>query len=287
MKIKLLFLSLIISTSVFAQSEGPNSPLMATYSAIGCLACPGAEWNNWLNVTAADGMYADVSLNSFPNCFQTSCYYSRYLMASNFDFAIPANATITGIQAEILRMTSAASIIKDSIVQIFTSINAGTNHADTSAWTSSPVNITYGGSTDLWGLLLTPASVNDVNFGVQVMIRNGSAQAALLPSSIDHMQMTVYYSLPTGTYSQTKTPGELTLYPNPAASEFTISNSRFPILKVEIYNLTGERILSQPQTSSFKPETSVDISQLSPGIYFVVINAGTEKIKRKFIKSEY
>jgi hypothetical protein len=119
------------------------------------------------------------------------------------------------------------------------------------------------------------------------MIRNGSTQAAVLPSSVDHMQMTVYYSLPTGIYSQTRSTGELTLYPNPATNEFTISNARFPILKVELYNVLGERIFSQLQTSNLKAQASIDISQLSSGIYFVVIDTGKEKIKRKFIKSEY
>src|SRR5258705_9274952 len=151
MKTLFLFFIVLLSSNVFGQSQGPNSPITASYSAIGCLACPGAEWDNYTNITMADGAYADVSLNAFPNCFQTTCYYSRYLMASNFGFTIPASATITGVKAEILRMTSTSPNVKDTIVQIFTSGNFGTNHADSTAWTPSPVNITYGDSMDVWG----------------------------------------------------------------------------------------------------------------------------------------
>jgi hypothetical protein len=69
----------------------------------------------------ADSQYANVSLNAFPFCFQTSCYYSRYLMANNFGFSIPVNATIEGVKAEILRASSTSPNIGDTIVQIFTS----------------------------------------------------------------------------------------------------------------------------------------------------------------------
>jgi len=234
---------------------------------------------------AADGMYTDASLNSFPNCFQTSCYYSRYLMASNFGFTIPSTATITGVLAEIIRLSSTSPDVKDSIVEIFTPGNFGTNHASPLLWTPSTTVITYGDSMDVWGLVLTPDSVNQISFGFRIMIRNGSPTIAFTPSSVDHIQMTVYYTLPTGTFSQTRMVNDFMLYPNPASNQFTISDLRFTIVGVEIYSLTGEKILSQQQTTNNKQQ--IDISSLSPGIYFAVIDTGKEKIKRKFIRSEY
>lgn len=279
MKRKLLLLCIFISARVLAQSEGPNNPLSATYSAIGCLACPGGEWSNWTNVTAADGMYADVGLTAFPICFQTSCYYSRYLMASYFNFSVPSNASITGIKGEMLRRSSASPDIKDTIVQIYTSSGLGTNHADTSAWTSTPVSITYGDSTDLWGLPLTPAAVNDINFGFQVMIRNGSTSITTSPSSVDHIQVTVYYSLSTGTFSQTHSSNTLTLFPNPVSNELVVGSSEFgDIQKLEIYD-----VFAQLQTIVVRPRTLIDVSSLSPGIYFAVIDTGNQRIERKFV----
>ena len=284
MKKNLLFLVIVIAScsSIFAQSQGPNSPAAATYSAIGCLSCPGAEWNNWNNILAADGMTADVSLNAFPNCFQTSCFYSRYLMASNFGFTIPSTATIEGIKAEIIRMSSSSPNVKDTIVQIFTSGNFGSNHADTSAWTPSPLTITYGDSLDAWGLSLTPDSVNNTGFGFRIMIRNGHPIVTFAPSSVDHIQITVYYTISTGTFSQTKSAGEYAIFPNPVFNELRIKNAGSRILDIEIFNLYGEKIYSR-QTAVDKQ--ALNISSLSPGIYLAVINTGTEKIAQKFVKT--
>jgi hypothetical protein len=284
MKSKLLLLLIVLaSIQIFGQSQGPNNPAGATYSAFGCLSCPGSQWSNWNNIFAADGLTADVGLNAFPNCFQTTCYYSRFLMASNFGFSIPAAAVIAGVTAEILRMSSASPDIKDSIVQIITGGNAGNNHADTTLWTSAPVTITYGDSTDTWGLPLIPDSVNTINFGLRIMIRNGSPVTAFNPSSIDHIQLTVYYSLPTGTFSQTRT-GDFTIYPNPVTNELLIDNGQLTISNIDIYNMVGERVFSFHH-SSLISHLSVDVSQLSPGIYFAIIDTGTELLKKKFIRS--
>jgi hypothetical protein len=282
-KLSLLFI-LLLSGNIFGQSQGPNSPISASYSAMGCLSCPGAEWSNWNNILTADGLTADVGLNAFPNCFQTTCYYSRFLLASNFGFNIPGSATIEGVKVEVIRMSSASPDIKDSIAQIITGGNAGNNHADSTAWTPAPVTIIYGDSADVWGLALIADSVNSINFGFRIMIRNGSASPAFTPSSIDNIKMTVYYSLPTGIFSQTKTANDFTISPNPATNELRIhpeySGAECRIESVEIYDLLG-----QLQTSNLKPQTSMDISFLLPGIYFAVIDTGTEKITRKFIRS--
>jgi len=281
----LLFIT-FISNHVIAQSQGPNSPATATYSAIGCLACPGAEWDNFNNIMMADGMYADVGLNAFPNCFQTTCFYSRYLMASNFGFTVPATATVTGVKAEILRMSSTSPNVKDTIVQIFTPGNYGTNHADSTTWTPSPVSITYGDSTDVWGLTLTPDSVNHVDFGFRIMIRNGSPIVTFAPSSVDHIQMTVYYTLPTGTFSQTKAANNFSLFPNPVTTQFTIYNLQFTISNIEIYNVLGEKVFEKRLTSDVQRPT-INVSNFSPGIYFAVIDTGKEKVKRKFVCNGY
>jgi hypothetical protein len=163
--------------------------------------------------------------------------------------------------------------------------NFGSNHASTVSWTPAPVSITYGDSVDIWGLTLTPDSVNNAGFGFRIMIRNGSAVVTAAPSSVDHIQMTVYYSVSTGTFSQTRTSSGLTIYPNPVSNQFTIYHVQSTVLSMEVYNMIGEKIL-QPETSNLKPQT-VDVSQLPSGIYFAVIDTGKEKIIQKFVKSNY
>jgi hypothetical protein len=280
MKTKLLLLLITFSSSeIFPQSQGPNNPAAATYSALGCLACPGAEWSDFTNIFAADGLTADVGLNTFPNCFQTACYYSRFLIATNFAFSVPAAAAIQGVEVQMIRMSATTPI--DSIAQIITGGNAGNNHADSTVWTPSPVTVTYGDSTDTWGLPLIADSVNSIHFGFQIMIRNTSTSASFTTSSIDHIQMTVYYSLPTGTFSQTRTSGNFTIYPNPANKELRIQNAELKIKEIVIYNITGEKIFIQQHTTD--KQLTIDIRQFTSGIYCAVIDTGTEKTRTKFV----
>jgi hypothetical protein len=205
-------------------------------------------------------------------------------MASNFGFSVPGSATIEGVQVEIIRMSSTSPNVKDSIAQIITGGNAGNNYADTSAWTPSLSTVLYGDSTDVWGLPLIADSVNSIHFGFRLMIRNASPIVTFAPSSVDNIRMTVYYSLSTGTFSQTRTANDFTIYPNPAKEELRIRNAELKIEKIEIYNAHGERIFSQPVTTNLD-QLTISVADFSPGIYFAIIDTGAEKIKKKFILS--
>lgn len=95
------------------------------------------------------------------------------------------------------------------------------------------------------------------NFGFQVPTFN----AANCPVGINEME---YASM------------NYAVYPNPAANQFTISNSQFAIEKVEIYDIVGKRIFSQQQTTNDKPQTvSIDVSQLNSGLYLLKLNNQT------------
>lgn len=69
----------------------------------------------------------------------------------------------------------------------------GSNYASASQWPSDFSYAQYGGGSDLWGTGgLTPAQVNDPTFGTVVSATVGTGEAV----AIDHVRMTVYYSLP-------------------------------------------------------------------------------------------
>ena len=74
---------------------------------------------------------------------------------------------------------------------------------------------------------------------------------------------------------------EIMVYPNPAANQLSVIS--YPVLadKIEIYDLVGKNVFSQ--TSNFKSQFSVDISQLKPGIYFVKVTAGNENVFKKIV----
>jgi len=72
------------------------------------------------------------------------------------------------------------------------------------------------------------------------------------------------------------------IYPNPATNEFNVQSSTFKVKGIEIYDVSGKKITSQ--TSYHSPHTSINISHLSPGIYFVKIYSDDKRfITKKLI----
>lgn len=74
------------------------------------------------------------------------------------------------------------------------------------------------------------------------------------------------------------------LFPNPAINEFTICDLRCTIVKIEMYNLLGEKVFSQPETSNQKPVT-ISVTDFPRGIYFISLTDEKNKaVTRKFVK---
>ena len=74
------------------------------------------------------------------------------------------------------------------------------------------------------------------------------------------------------------------VYPNPATNELIIENGELKIENVELYNSIGEKVFSQPQTTNHKLQT-VEVSQLSPGIYFITLtDQAGNKVTKKVVK---
>jgi len=65
------------------------------------------------------------------------------------------------------------------------------------------------------------------------------------------------------------------IFPNPATKELKIQDSGFRMTSIEVYDMVGEKVFSQPQTSS------IDVSELPPGIYFVRILSENESVTKK------
>ena len=60
------------------------------------------------------------------------------------------------------------------------------------------------------------------------------------------------------------------IFPNPARNKFTIHNSQCTIDEIDIYNLVGRKVGSMHYAVG-NEEPTIDISNLSPGIYFVKV----------------
>jgi hypothetical protein len=71
------------------------------------------------------------------------------------------------------------------------------------------------------------------------------------------------------------------VYPNPSSGKVTIS-SKSPISGLEIYNLAGNRVYSDPK---IKQQTSkeINLTAFPKGIYFVKVYTGTKSQIRKVV----
>jgi hypothetical protein len=72
------------------------------------------------------------------------------------------------------------------------------------------------------------------------------------------------------------------IYPNPASNQVTIYDVQGAILQIEIYNALGEKVLSQ-QPATSQGQLTIDVSDLTPGIYFVRLANESEFVIRKVL----
>jgi len=176
----------------YLSAEGPNSPgTMANDSSVGDV---GYEWLFIDNVKTQSDSYAQISSGSI---------ITYYLKATNFDFAIPTDATIDGINVEIEKVATGAGLenISDYSVRLVASNGTivGENKAiliNVANWSKSDTDTytSYGGSSDLWGVSWSDTDINNANFGVVISadIRQQGGPPAV--AFIDHFRIKVYYT---------------------------------------------------------------------------------------------
>ncbi|MBK5284480.1 MAG: M4 family metallopeptidase [Bacteroidia bacterium] len=75
------------------------------------------------------------------------------------------------------------------------------------------------------------------------------------------------------------------IYPNPAGDEVRIKHSEVRIRAIQIYDVIGQIVFSkQNEMPNTEPETVLNISELSPGVYSIEVIAGNRKGTGRFIK---
>jgi len=80
-----------------------------------------------------------------------------------------------------------------------------------------------------------------------------------------------------------KETNSLSIYPNPATNELAVSCGLQVVKDLEIYDVLGEIVFSQRPTASSQ-KLSVNVSDLSPGIYFVKVKTEQGISMAKFVK---
>lgn len=156
-------------------------------------ASGSVSWSNVNNILTSDDSRATAA--------PTSGSPTHLLYGTNFGFSIPSNATITGVELYVeLSKTAGVANCNDSQVRLWISGAAGSENKARAGnnWTTSDVDTLFGSQTDVWGESLTPAIVNASNFGGGIAAK----QVASTPTAqIDHLYMTVYYTVPSSASS--------------------------------------------------------------------------------------
>ena len=148
----------------------------------------GGNWTLTANVVGAPNKgYSQSRLTSGDPSDHLRCY--------TFGASIPDGATALGLTVELYKLQTIPPpcSVKDLIVQWHDGVGLiGQNRADlVSEWpTSYDPPTVYGGSSDLWGLALTPAQYRAAGFGLIVQADfNGLNSTA----RVDAVRWTLHY----------------------------------------------------------------------------------------------
>lgn len=166
-----------IALGSVADSIGPNT------AGAGANAPNGAFVTNWTNpgnVTSAIS-YATQTLVA-------PTVQGKYLNATGFGFAIPSGNTISGVQVQmdVIASASGTSLLGIGLLK------AGNSTGSLKQYTflnTTPVTITLGGTSDLWGGTFVPNDISQSNFGVQVVAQDGSHTTTF---SVRNVQITIF-----------------------------------------------------------------------------------------------
>ena len=79
------------------------------------------------------------------------------------------------------------------------------------------------------------------------------------------------------------TPGFL-VYPNPTIDKLNIQLDNIDQATISIYNALGQIIISQ---NIYNKNSSVDISTITDGLYYISLHNGTQTVKQKIIKNAH
>lgn len=147
-------------------------------------------WVSPANAGADDGANTSITAASYD-----TPDISQILVVSNFGFAIPTDATIDGIIAEIER-NNAAGAASDNRVQLakgtaFANLVGSNLAATTTDWPAAMAIATYGDAANLWGATWTPAEINAATFALFLSVQ---ADAANTDIAVDFIRITVHYT---------------------------------------------------------------------------------------------
>lgn len=152
----------------------------------------GVDWTNPTYALAVDGQRSSFN-------FTADDQVSDYLVVSGFGFTVPSNATILGIEVELVNCRnqgSAAATVSDVQLRDATGDNTGLDASGTEFATNDTV--TLGGSSELWTptRVWTYSAINAATFAVAVKMVAASSETTLQTVGVDAVRVRIAYSTP-------------------------------------------------------------------------------------------
>jgi hypothetical protein len=189
----ILAIGLLASNGAAAITATANPATVASVGEIGTRA-----WTNPDRAVSSNNSYATASVDGT---------VTRALRCTGYGFAVPVGATITGIIVNVERKSNrttnggasdaAMRLVKRGVI-------GTTDRATATTYTTADVIEAHGGGADLWGETWTPADINAADFGAAFAATKASAAGAAHTISVDHVQVTVNFSL--APFTQTASP---------------------------------------------------------------------------------
>lgn len=175
----------LASTSLVDAATLTRSPGACT-----SVAGPSTDWTNATRAQTDNNFGTTVTLDGAT---------SDYLRCMNYGFTIPVGSLINGIIVNVERASNRTSDggSRDAAMRIVQAGTIGTADRSTlTTYTTAYVVEAHGGAADLWGLAWTPADINAANFGAAFRATKPSAAGPPHNINVDHIQITVNYTLP-------------------------------------------------------------------------------------------
>ena len=77
---------------------------------------------------------------------------------------------------------------------------------------------------------------------------------------------------------------QVAVYPNPSNGIFNISLNNLQPTSINVYDLTGKVVYTNQQISIVNNQTTIDLSAVSNGIYFLKMNVEGQNIVKRIVK---
>ena len=247
-RLRLLFLA-ICAGALLGPSHASAQSQSASPAAAGDCSSQGGlgavAWTSPGSAISSNDAYASASVDG-----QTT----NYLRCMNYGFSVPFGSTILGIEVRVERKSdrtsnggsrdAAVRLVKGGAIQ-------ATDRSSASIYTIADQVETHGGPADLWGTTWTPAEINAADFGAAFAAIKPSASGPPHLITVDHIAITVYYSLPV-------TPGSFNAF-----ETGTVAGAINGVIATKVagvaFSLDVVAILGGVQFAGFTNTVSVDL----------------------------